>query len=102
MTLWDLLGVKETCSDEELKSAWRRKCKELHPDVNGGDHRKTQLFIEAKAVYEKVLKFREQNKPATVRKTGSTTTVTVGGMTFTVETSGSGFADLGGFRVWFE
>lgn len=82
ITLWEFLGVPATCSVDELKSAWRRKAKELHPDTNGGDTTKTQLFVAAKNVYEKVLKQKEAGTyrppqpkaPAQQQSTNSATT----------------------------
>jgi curved DNA-binding protein CbpA len=34
-TYYDILGVERGCSDNHLKSAFRRKAKELHPDISG-------------------------------------------------------------------
>jgi DnaJ-class molecular chaperone len=58
MTLCELLGVPTTCTDDELKAAYRKKCRELHPDTNGGDEQKTKLFISMKEAYEKTIKHR--------------------------------------------
>lgn len=58
-TIYEFLEVPATCTAEELKTAWRKKAKVLHPDVNGGDARKTALFVEAKALYEGALKWKE-------------------------------------------
>lgn len=59
MTLWALLGVERTCSDEELKAAYRKACLKYHPDTNGGDPNKTKLFMSMKQVYEKVVERRK-------------------------------------------
>ena len=34
---WRLLGAAEGCSPDELRSAYRRRLHELHPDVRGGE-----------------------------------------------------------------
>ena len=62
MTLWELLEIPASCTDDELKSAYRKKCKELHPDTNGGDPKKSALFVEMKRVYEEVVKRRAEKQ----------------------------------------
>jgi DnaJ-class molecular chaperone len=94
MTLYELLGVPTTCTDDEFKAAYRRKCKELHPDTNGGDPGKTKLFIKMKEVYEKALKNREAARRAPM--TGPTITVTVNGASWTQAFNGLGA--MGAFR----
>jgi hypothetical protein len=42
--LYELLGVEPEASEDDIKTAFRRRAKELHPDVNGDDS--TQSFIE--------------------------------------------------------
>ena len=36
-THYDVLGVHSDASQEEIKAAYRREAKRLHPDANGGD-----------------------------------------------------------------
>lgn len=36
-TYYDILGVDSSCSHEEIKKAFRRKAKELHPDITASD-----------------------------------------------------------------
>lgn len=33
---WEILGVESEAAVEEIRAAWRRKAKEVHPDVEGG------------------------------------------------------------------
>lgn len=46
--LYDLLGISQDASQEEIKRAYRRKARELHPDA-GGDE---EAFKEATRAYE--------------------------------------------------
>lgn len=45
----EILGVSHHASREELRVAWHRAAKELHPDQDGGDGRR---FAQARAAYE--------------------------------------------------
>jgi DnaJ-class molecular chaperone len=47
-----VLGVPRDASAEELKAAYRRLAKRLHPDLNPGNRAMEQRFKEATAAYE--------------------------------------------------
>lgn len=47
-----LLGVSRDASDEEIKRAYRRMARELHPDSTGGDHEAEARFKEVTRAYE--------------------------------------------------
>ena len=49
--LYAVLGVPRDASDEEIKRAYRRLARELHPDVNA-DPEAEQRFKEVAAAYE--------------------------------------------------
>ncbi|MGJ8561099.1 MAG: DnaJ C-terminal domain-containing protein [Litorimonas sp.] len=48
---YDLLGVKKTATDKEIRSAYRKLAKKLHPDVNPGDDVTGDRFKEVTAAY---------------------------------------------------
>jgi DnaJ-class molecular chaperone len=48
---YQTLGVSPTATESEVKSAYRRLAKELHPDVNPGDTIVEQRFKEVSAAY---------------------------------------------------
>ena len=49
---YDVLGVAKTASAAEIKSAFRRQAKKLHPDANKHDPKAAARFAELNAAYE--------------------------------------------------
>jgi len=49
---YQVLGVPETSSEEEIKKAYRRMARENHPDMHPGDAAKEARFKEASEAYE--------------------------------------------------
>ncbi len=53
---YDLLGVKKTASLEEVKSAFRKKAQQFHPDTHPNDKAAEARFKEVSEAYETVRK----------------------------------------------
>src|SRR6476661_3558195 len=49
---YDILGVSKNASAAEIKSAFRRQAKKLHPDANKNDPKAASRFAELNAAYE--------------------------------------------------
>lgn len=50
-SLYDVLGVKKSASDEEIRKAYRKLAKELHPDLHPGDKAAENRFKEVSAAF---------------------------------------------------
>jgi molecular chaperone DnaJ len=49
---YEVLGVSRDCSEQELKSAYRKQALKYHPDRNPGDHVSEEKFKEASEAYQ--------------------------------------------------
>lgn len=56
---YEILGVKENCSDEELNSAYKKLAKKYHPDLNK-DPEAPKMMVKINCAYDEILKMREK------------------------------------------
>jgi DnaJ-class molecular chaperone len=49
-----VLGLKQDCTEEEFKAAYRKKVKETHPDTGGN----AEDFKKVQASYEAIKRFK--------------------------------------------
>lgn len=84
---YDILGVPETASAEEIKKAYRTIAKENHPDRNPGDKGAEDRFKSASEAYDTLSDPEKKKKYDQLRRLGGT-----GGFGF----GGGGFGDRGG------
>ena len=59
--LYSVLGVSRTATEKEIRQAYRRLARQLHPDVNPRDKQAAERFKEANRAYE-VLSDAEKRK----------------------------------------
>lgn len=43
---YKILGVKSTADEKEIKKAYRKLARKYHPDVNSGDSKVNEKFME--------------------------------------------------------
>ena len=53
---YEVLGVSRGASDDEIKKAYRTKCKRWHPDLNPNDPTAEEHFKEVQAAYDAITK----------------------------------------------
>jgi len=51
---YEILGVSPNCTEEELKSAYRKLAKQYHPDLHPGDENAARRMNEINAAYEQI------------------------------------------------
>ncbi|MFX8727532.1 DnaJ domain-containing protein, partial [Acinetobacter baumannii] len=49
---YTLLGVSRSASEKDIKSAYRKLAKELHPDHNKDNPRATERFAQVTSAYD--------------------------------------------------
>ena len=52
MNYYDILGISENSTQEQIKKAWRKKQFDTHPDQNNGDNSKTLEYTKINEAYE--------------------------------------------------
>jgi len=55
---WTILGVSKTATQDEVKKAWKKRSKEVHPDIGGN----TQQQMMANVAYEVICKLKGWSK----------------------------------------
>lgn len=93
---YDILGVNEKASDEDIKRVYRNLAKKYHPDANKGDKNAEAKFKEISEAYNVLRDPEKRKKYDQMRKYGAFADGAPGGFDF------RGF-DFGGFdfgRSW--
>lgn len=79
---YEILGVSENASSEEIKKAYRRLAKEYHPDVHPGDKMTEERFKEISEAYGVLSDSRKRQQYDQMRKFGFTGARPGGGFDF--------------------
>ena len=56
---YSVLGITPSATEEEIKKAYRSKCKEFHPDLHPGDAAAEDKFKEVQAAYSEIMKIKQ-------------------------------------------
>jgi len=85
---YDILGVSENASPEEIKKAFRTLAKKYHPDRNPGDKASEEKFKEISEAHETLSDSKKKAEYDTMRKYGAFAGAGAG-------PGGAGFRDAG-------
>ena len=91
---YEVLGVSKSATEAEIKSAFRKKAKQYHPDLNKDNPDAAEKFKEAQEAYEVL---SDENKRKLYDQYGHAGVSGAGG--FSGGFSGAGFADFDLMRV---
>ena len=59
---YEVLGIQRGATDDEIKKAYRAKCKRWHPDLNPNDPTAEEHFKEVQAAYDAITKGETQQQ----------------------------------------
>jgi len=78
MDFYKLLRVGRNANLSEIKASYRKLALEYHPDLNGGDQKKTEMFRTITAAYEKlsnhVQQVSNQSEPDFIKRSSPVST----------------------------
>lgn len=98
-----VLGVSRSASADELKRAYRKLSKELHPDRNAGNKEKEQRYKEVNEAYEILSDEKKRKMYDQFGTTGNAGSAGGGGNPFAgFDFSNMQGGDMGGFGDLFE
>lgn len=67
---YEILGVREDASQEDIKKAYRRLAKEHHPDSRGGDKASEEKFKKISSAYSVLSDKQKRHKYDVMRRSG--------------------------------
>ena len=63
---YSVLGITPSADDETIKKAYRKKCKEYHPDLHPDDPSAEEHFKEVQAAYSEIMRIKQGGGRLTV------------------------------------